>query len=63
MSEFSPNIAAGFSSSEKGVFSAEGMGAPLGKRIGKCFPPAAGNGRNLARNYDYSVLLCEGSRS
>ncbi len=36
-------------SSEMGFVSVAGMGPPLGKRIGKCFPSAAGNGRNLAR--------------
>lgn len=34
----------------EGVISpATGIGTLLGKRIGKYFPPAAGNGRNLAR--------------
>ncbi len=44
----SPPLAASLSS-EMGFVSVAGMGPPLGKRIGKCFPSAAGNGRNLAR--------------
>ena len=39
-------------------------GSFLWERTGKCFPPAAGNGRNLlAQNYNSSSLSCEGSHS